>query len=242
MLEKLVGHPRVFFEDGLIEPLSVREAAVALALRETTRGLELAPTIEGERIDLKALLRAIDSAGAAGRFVHVDRKRCLCCLVRIPADAKAVLSVLVAHGQVFPAEAEAGLVERLGVLEEMLPVEVPARLAGSEVPPERGVVLRPRLLEVGMELSALARPLPGAAAHPPGDGPSRLTAFRDGARVFVCRDKAAEEAFAREILSSLPVQGAREDPPFHVVVPDDGQALEIVERLGALERPDVAVE
>jgi superfamily II DNA or RNA helicase len=242
MLEKLVGHPRVFFEDGLIEPLSVREAAVALTLRETTRGLELAPAIEGERIDLKALLRAIDSAGAAGRFVHVDRKRCLCCLVRIPADAKAVLSVLVAHGQVFPAEAEAGLVERLGVLEEMLPVEVPARLAGSEVPPERGVVLRPRLLEVGMELSALARPLPGAAAHPPGDGPSRLTAFRDGARVFVCRDKAAEEAFAREILSSLPVQGAREDPPFHVVVPDDGQALEIVERLGALERPDVAVE
>ena len=245
VLDRLVGHPRVFFEDDLAAPVSVREAAIGLALREREKGgLELTAAIEGERIDAKDALRIIGTAGSAGRFARIDRKRRLCHIVRVPAteDAKAVLSALVAHGQVFPAEAEARLVERLGALEEMLPVELPARLAGMEVPPQRGVVLRLRLLEVGLELSALACPLQGAAPHPPGEGPPRLNAVRDEARVFVCRDKAAEEALAREILSSLPVQGAREDPPFHLVVPDDGQALEIVEKLGAWERPDVAVE
>jgi len=244
VLDRLVGHPRVFFEDDLGTPVSVREAAMGLELQEREGGFELTAAIEGERVEAKDALRIIDAAGPAGRFARIDRKRRLCHVVRMSdaEDAKAVLSALVAHGQVFPAEAEAALVERLGILEEMLPVNLPVRLAGAEAPPEGGVVLRLRLLEAGLELFALARPLQGAAPHPPGEGPSRLTAIRDGARVFVCRDRAAEEALAREILSSLPVQGALEDPPFHLVVPDDGQAMEFVEKLSAWERPDVVVE
>ena len=244
VLDRLVGHPRVFFEDDLGAPVSVREAAIGLALRETGGMLEVTAAIASERIDVKEALRIIGTAGPAGRFARIERKKRLCHVVRMPAaeDAKAVMSALVAHGHLFPAEAETGLLERLGALEEMLPVDVPARLAGTRVPPEGGMVLRLRLLEAGLEIRALARPLRGAAPHPPGDGPQRLTAIRDGARVFVCRDSAAEEALAREVLSSLRVQGAREDPPFHLVISDDGQALEIVEKLGAWERPDVSVE
>ncbi len=245
VIEKLVGHPRVFFEEDPALPVSVCSATIGLTLRQLLRGvLEIAQTIGGEPIEANELYQNLASLGPDGRFVRIDRERRLCQVVSVPApeDATAVLSAFATHGQRFPAEAEAGLLERLSLLQDILPVEVPAGLEGEEVPADRGLLLRLQLRETGLELRALACPLGGAPAHPPGEGLPRLSGIRDGKRVFVRRDTATEEAFAREVLATLPLDGAREDPRFRFVVPEDAQALEIVQRLKALDRRDVTLE
>jgi superfamily II DNA or RNA helicase len=244
-IEKLLGHPRVFFEEDPASPVSVRSAAIGLAVRQLEDGgLEITPTVGGEPVEAKGLAESLANLGPGALFVRIDRRNLLCEAVSVsaPEDARAVVWALVTHGQRFPAEAEALLLERVGLLQEMLPVEVPASLEGEEVPAERHLVLRLRLLDAGLELCALARPLDGAAAHRPGEGPPRLSTIRHGRRIFVRRDPAAEEALAREIQASLPLDGAREEPRFRFVVPEDAQALEIVERLGAVDRRDVSVE
>ncbi len=244
-IEKLIGHPRVFFEDDPASPVTVQPAAIGLALRQLDGvGFEIVPTIGGEPVEAKGLAESLAELGPAGLFVRIDQRnlRCQVVTVSAPEDAGAVVRALVAHGQRFPAEAEALLFERLGLLQEMLPIEVPASLQGEEVPAEGRLVLELRLRASGLELRALVRPLEGALGHPPGGGPSRLSVVRDGRRVFVRRDTAAEEALAREVLASLPLDGARAEAQFRFVVPEDAEALEIVERLRAVDRRDVSVE
>jgi superfamily II DNA or RNA helicase len=247
-IEKLTGHPRVFFEDDPASPVTVCAATIGLALRPLDGGgFELTPTIGGEPVEAKGLVESLAELGPERLFFRIDKRNLRCQVVSVsaPEDAVAVVRALVAHGQRFPAEAEPLLFERLGLLQELLPVEVPASLQGEEVPAERHLVLELRLRASGLELRALARPLEGAPGHPPGEGPSRLSVIRDGRRIFVRRDTGAEETLAREVLASLPLDGAHAEAQFRqfrFVVPQDAEALEIVERLRAVDRPDVSVE
>ncbi len=239
----LAGHPRVFAGAELASPIAVRGATLGIALRPVDGGgTEIAFTAAGEELPFERVASRLTRSD--GTFLWMDRDRRLCLVVEVanPELTRAVVSALVRHGRQFPAEAESALLERIGPLQELLPVEVPAGLEGEEVPPSPHVVLRLALLESGLGLRVLARPLDGAPAHPPGEGPARLIASRAAGRVFARRDAEAERQAAHAVLDSLPLAGTRESAPFERIVDDDDAALALLDHLRALDRPDVTVE
>ncbi len=240
----LAGHPRVFLA-GEEEPLAVKAAPVGLAVRPLGGGgVELAPTVDGAPVAAEALAGALRSMGSDGTFDWLDRDRRQWSVVTVeePEAVKGMVAALAEHGQEFPAEAESALLERLGQLRELLPVDLPAELEGSELPPALVLVVRLGLQPVGLELAVLARPLAGAPAQAPGEGPPRLVASRAGGRQFTIRDLQAERRAAEALLGSLPLGGVAPEPGFRRRVADDQAALALLDALQSLGREDVTVE
>lgn len=241
----LAGHPRVFLDREGDSAYEVKGVDLALGIRPHEEGgLELVPEAADAPIPADELRGELDELAPDGAFLRVDRERRALLVVKVsnPDAARTVVAALAAHGQRFPPEAESALLERLGALQTLLPVDVSEGLEGEEVAPARDQVLRLTLREAGLEVAALARPLDGAPAQLPGEGPSRLVASTPERRVFARRELDAERGAASELLASLSLGDPAGIETYRRIVDDDERALAFLARLRRLERPDVTVE
>jgi len=244
-VEALVGHPRVFPSNGEGPPLTVERAGVVLSVRPAPEGgLEVTAVAGGSPVPLPQLRRCLEGLGAEQTFTWVDedRRRVLVIRPEAPEVLAKIAAALERRGQRFPPQAESALLERLGALQALVPLELDPALAGEEVLAGPGLVVRLALREVGLSLQVLAQPLPEAQAYPPGEGPPRLVASTPAGRRSCQRAPEQETSAARALLSGLPLEGAAEHPGFRVSVPDDARALAVLEALQRLGREEVTVE
>jgi superfamily II DNA or RNA helicase len=244
-LLRLAGHPRVFRALSDPEPLSVRPAELGLnARRSDGGGSELVPTLDGRPVPVDGVAKCLAEIDAGASFVWTDRERAEVLVVKVadPDAMGVVIGNLARFGQHFPPEAESALLDLVGSLQAVVPVTVSPELEGEEATAATQHVLRLALLDAGLELQLLARPLEGAPLHAPGEGPARVVSSSGGRRVFAVRDLETERRTAAELIATLRLAAARPTGPSSWAIGDDAEALALLDELRQLERPDLTVE
>ncbi|MEO7735003.1 MAG: DEAD/DEAH box helicase, partial [Kofleriaceae bacterium] len=235
----LVGHPRVLAEWS-DRPIEVKQVALGFTARFDGEQICLEPSLDGPRIaraDLGALLERF-APGEPLVIEDAEHRRCL--LIDVSDDARQLWNLLAKHGDAFPPEAHAPLLDRLSRMEGRVPLVVPEALKGQQVAGETTTVARLRLLpDVTLELELLIRPGPGAPLFQPGSGPRDVLLRRGSERGYVRRDLIGEPARARAMLVGLPLADAEEGPPYCYRIGDADAALALI---SALQPPPSGLE
>jgi superfamily II DNA or RNA helicase len=237
----LVDHPRVVTEASGDAPVAIKQVALGFTAVQDGDQIRLAPTIDGERISANRLATIARGFAPDEPLYLEDPDRECCLLIEVSDDARALWTVLDKHGDGFPPESHAPLLDRLARLEARLPVVVPEGLMGPQLPSETTTVLRLRLLpDLALELELYIRPGPGAPMFQPGSGPKDVMLLRDGARGFLRRALTDEPAVARAALDRFALgDAAEEGPPFCWRIEDPQVALAVV---AAIQEPVPGVE
>ncbi|MDP2310843.1 MAG: DEAD/DEAH box helicase [Pseudomonadota bacterium] len=237
-LARLVGHPRVFIGN---EPVTVRRGRIEMDWTPTEEGgVRVGVRVGGFVRDPVQLLAALNLSARDGWFALQDGD----VITTFPVDpaATALLGTLVRRGGVFPAEATAGLLARLTPLAQKVPAHLAPELRGaSQAPEEKPVVRLDTLAEGGLFVQVLVRPLAGALAFTPGEGPEQLHAQIGDNRVHVQRALAAEPVRVRAALAPLQLPADCEAPLFSWTILDPEVGLDVVTALQA-SRDAFAVE
>ena len=239
----LVGHPRVLAEWS-DQPIAVVRMALGFAARLAGEQICLEPSLDGERFSPRLLAGLLGAFAPGEPLIVEEPERSRCVVIDVRDEARQLWQLLAKHGDEFPPEAHAQLLERLGRLEARLPLSVPAALKGAELPAQTITVARLRLLpDVTLELELFIRPGPGAPLYPPGSGPRdiMLRAGEAGQRGYIRRALGDEPEAARAMLVGLPMAGAQEGPPYCFRIDDTDEALRLVSALQQ-PRPGLDVE
>ncbi len=237
----LVGHPRVLAEWS-DAPITVTAMPLGFAARPDGEHICLEPSLDGARLPPGQLGVLFDqfAPGEPLFFEEPDRNRCV--LVEVNDDARALWNLLAKHGDAFPPESHAALLERLSRMGARLPLVVPPAIKGRELAGRATTVARLRLLpDVTLELELFTRPAPGAPLYQPGSGPRDVLVAQGGERGYVRRRLDDEAGAARGRLAHLPMAGAEEGPPFCYRLAEPDDALALVAAL-AQPPPDLEVE
>lgn len=233
----LAGHPRVVGEHG---PLRVTRAALGFLALPAGDAIRLEPMIGGERLSPK-LLQSLLATFEPNEPLLIDSPDQVT-LVEVSDEARKMWDVLERHGEQFPPEAHAQLLDRLARIEARLPINVPQALKGKLVTVEPVTVVRLRLLpDITLELELFVRPGPGAPLYQPGSGPRDVMLLLDGERSYARRDLTNEPQRARDAIAFLPIGSSEEGPPNCWRIGDNDDALAIVAALEA-PPPGLAVE
>ncbi len=228
----LAGHTRVTCDAEPDVPIELVRTPLGFTALAAGDQIRLEPSVGGARFSprLLAPLLAAFAPGEPLLCIEPEQHRCL--LIEVSEDARALWGVLAKHGDAFPPEGHAQLLERLGRLEARVPLDVPQQLKGKEIAPDAATVVRLRLLpDVTLEAELFVRPGAGAPLFHPGSGPRDVMLARDGERGYIRRVLGSEEAHARALLSRLPIEGAEEGPPYCFRIGDTEAALALVASL-----------
>jgi superfamily II DNA or RNA helicase len=235
----LVGHPRVLAQWSE-HPIAIQRVALGFTARPAGDQICLEPSLDGARVNPRLLTAWLEAFAPGEPLVVEDPEPQRCLVIDVHEDARQVWRLLAKHGDAFPPESHAALLERLGRLEARLPVVVPPELKGAELAAQPITVARLRLLpDVTLELELFIRPGPGAPLYQPGSGPRDILLRRGsdpGDRGYVRRRLDDEPRQARAMLAGLPMGGAEEGPPYCYRFDDTDVALELVRLLQ--EPPD----
>ncbi|HEY4244796.1 MAG TPA: SWIM zinc finger family protein, partial [Kofleriaceae bacterium] len=254
-----VGHARVVADDDVDEPMPLVRVPLGFAALASGDQLVLEPQLggggsspadsaaegrrgfhDGTRVRPEVLAELLRGFRPGEPLLVRDPVRARFLLVDVGDEARAVWSVIERHGPVFPPESHGRLLERLGRLEQRVPIHVPQIIKGRELQAELVTVVRLRLLpDVTLELELFVRPGEGAPLYPPGAGPTDVLLSRGGERGYVRRQLATEQARARELLARLPMDGAEEAPPGCFSIRDTDAALALI---AALQSPPAGLE
>ncbi len=229
----LVGHPRVYLDDGSA-PVAIERGYVELMVEDHDDGaLSLRVGVDGEPLPADA---ALDERGPLllvqaerGRVLVVERDRTTNAVAQVVRDLPARI----------PPSARFELLRRLPRLESRMPVRLPDALVGEEIPAQPKLVLR--LLpapNVVLKVQAGLVPVGGAAWLAPGEGPLKAAGVHEGRRVTAVRARAEEPAYARGILDELPLPP--EAAPWTWLLDEEEQALLLLAALSG--RDDVTSE
>ena len=234
-----VGHPRMLAEWS-DEPIAVDRLALGFTVHAVGTELRLEPSLEGARFSPRLLAPLLQTYAPGEPLALDERERDRFLVIEVNDHARKLWSLLDRHGDAFPPESHAPLLDRLARLEGRLPLVVPDSLMGSELVGDAVTVARLRLLpDVTLELELFIRPGPGAPLFQPGSGPRDVLLARAGERHYIRRALGDEPARARAQLAGLPLDGAEEGPPFCFRIADPEAALALV---AAAQQPPAGLE
>ncbi|WP_145734677.1 DEAD/DEAH box helicase [Nitrospirillum pindoramense] len=189
-LPALVGHPRVFYRREPGPPVELVAAKAELVLAKARGGYRLALSHPATEAD--AVIE-VESA-TRWRVVVIDEK------------AVAAARVLGSEGITVPTAAR----DRLSAIARRQLPDLPVRVEATELDEGRteegdpAPVVRLRLLDPGLKVSLIVRPLgPDGPHFVPGRGSRRVTGL--GRRAL--RDLAAEERLAQALADACPSLG-----------------------------------
>ena len=233
----LVGHPRVMYEGS---PIAVKRFALGFTAIEAGTQIRIEPSVDGARFSPRLLAPLLQTFAAGEPLVVIEPEHGRVLMIDVNEEARRLWAALDKHGDTFPPEAHAPLVERLARIEGKVPIAIAPKLMGDLLHEPATVVLRLRVTEVAtLELEAFVRPARGAPLFPPGVGPRDVMVVRDGGRGYAKRVLDREIVDVRAVLAKLPLQDAEEGPPGVHRVNDPDAALSIV---AMLEDPPDGVE
>ncbi|MEK7865465.1 MAG: SNF2-related protein, partial [Planctomycetota bacterium] len=238
-LQRLIGHPHLRWEDDLDQAVRVEMGTLRLRFDVLDDG-GLVPVVSAGGVELDAG----DSwyAGVDG-FVVFDPGAHRVVLALAARPVQQIVVILVAGRSVFPPEARAEIVARLPGLEAALPVDLPAELAGEEVPGDTRILVRlAPVASSGLVASIRLRPLAGGPLVAPGEPPERVSDITGGKRVCVKRRLADEAERAKGLGEALGLTARPTVAPMSWVLESDDDALDLVASLQDEKWKDLVVE
>ncbi|MEO6774915.1 MAG: DEAD/DEAH box helicase [Kofleriaceae bacterium] len=194
--------------------------------------LRLEPTVDGARFSPRLLGPLLQAFAPGEPLIVIEPEHQRVLMIDVGEEARKLWHAIARHGDTFPPESHAALLERLARVEGKLPLAVAPRLMGELLHEPATVVLRLRITAVAtLELEAFVRPARGAPLFPPGVGPREVMVAREGGRGYAKRSFDREHEDVRKALALLPLQDAEEGPPGTHRVNDPDTALSIVAML-----------
>ncbi|MFT3694981.1 MAG: DEAD/DEAH box helicase [Kofleriaceae bacterium] len=224
----LVDHPRVMFEG---QSIKMKRYALGFTAVEAGAQIRLEPTVDGARFSPRLLSPLLQTFGTEPLLL-IEAEHDRITMIDVGEDARRVWLALDKHGDSFPPEAHAQLIERLARIEGRVAIAVAPKLMGDLLHEPATVILRLRVTSVAtLELEGFIRPAKTAPLFPPGVGPREVMVLRDGTRGYVKRVFEREHHDLAAALAALPLQDAQEGPPGTWRVDDPDTSLAIVAQL-----------
>lgn len=228
LLRQLARHGSILDPDDARRTVPLVERRIAVVISLADEGAELHLAIDGEPIDPAA----VQHGSALLRFRENPRGYEL---AEVDPRLRPIATALVRERATLPRTMAEAIADRLVQLQPAVPLVLPEELAGTRLPvDERPVVQLSPLGDGGLRVRVAVRPLPEGPALAPGDGPPLLVGLRDGARVHVVRDPAAEIEGAHRVFAELELEAGVEEAPHLVRFDGVEDALPLVERIGKL--------
>ncbi len=221
-----VGHPRVI--DGDDQPLELSRDQLGFTATPVGDQIRLEPAVGGARISPKLLDALLEVFDEGEPLVLASSEGNRWTLVEVGAEARRLWTALATHGDVFPPEAHAHLLDRLGRIEPRMPITLPDVLKGKQLAAKPVVVARLRLAPEGLEIELFVRAAPSTPLFPPGCGPKDVLVIGGAERGYVRRDLTNEPERVREVWGQLPIFNAEEGPPFCFSIIGADEALAAV--------------
>lgn len=229
VLEQLVDHSSVVDEAG--ELIRVRRSKLEIAVHEGA-GWRIEVRVDGRPVSAEAL----GSIAPVGGLAAV-RLGSTVALLDVEPVLEGLFAVLARFGERFPVAARKALVQRLQVLESVVPLQLEGSLRGQELEADLTPELRLLPLTDGaLRVDLVVRPLPGGTAYRPGEGPPELSRLEEGVRHFVRRRLESEARSVAAALGDLPLPSFRDGIG---TLEDANSALELVWQLR--QRKDLRV-
>jgi hypothetical protein len=108
----LVGHPRII-TDASSDPVELARVPLGFTALAAGDLIRLEPSVEGTRFSPRLLGSLLGAFGAGEPLFTVDPVRDRLLLIEVGDDARRLWNVLDKHGDAFPPESHAPLLERL---------------------------------------------------------------------------------------------------------------------------------
>jgi superfamily II DNA or RNA helicase len=199
-LTLLAGHDAVRGRGGV--GMRVIVGVIGVSLVEEVAGYRFAFDVDGEPLGAPALRADL---GADGYLLHVDPASGRVLLAHAGTRRASALLAIASEEAVFPATAAVPLVERVIALADVVPIALPAPLAGEAIEADaRPFVRVVRTGAAALAITWLVRPIAGGAAYTPGDGPTQILQQAGGRAVFAERSFEAELLRMDAVRSQLP--------------------------------------
>ncbi len=232
----LVDHPRAVHANDPEVPLAIRRVPLGFTALAAGDEIKLEPAVDGARFSPRLLAPLLRAHAPTEPLLVLEPEHGRLMLIDVGDDARHLWNVLEKHGNAFPPDSHAQLLDRLARLETKLPLDVPPELKGVRLDAKTVTVLRMRLVrDATLEIEAFVRPAPNAPLFPPASGPRDVMVIRpdgSGVRGYVRRDISSEIALVRGSLARLPeLDVAEEGPPLCFSIADPDAALALVARV-----------
>ena len=227
-LEALIGHPRVVLAEAPGRAVVIERTLVGIVAEGRGTSVRVTGGVDGAALPLTLYERVRKSRPEDVLFLWDGRR---VTLLDVKAELRAMLEVLRAEGDVFPAESKAALLDALTRWSQQVPVAMPRSIGGEAIPAELSAVVRLEAQSTGaVHVAFRVRPVAGGPTFTPGVG-ARDLHVRRGERTFhAVRDLRAEHAAIEALVAGLPLEEAEADEqaPFAYRYPDATGALDLL--------------
>ena len=235
ILEKLVGHPYVYFEST---PVVVRRGQLGLMLVESGADWVLAPAVDGRSVSEFSYFSAGD--GECG--IACDPVKGEVIAVRAKYELWQMALEFLKEPPTIPPDAQSEFVKRLPALEAKLPVGVPASIKGDFIPAQQHLVFRLTPNDPsGATVEIQVQPAPKGTYFSPGEGPVEVAGQSDQVRVQVLRDMSNERSRAETLSRELFLQRFPSSNRFTWTMTSDDDVLDMLDTLRARPLNDPVV-
>ncbi|MEI8020429.1 MAG: SNF2-related protein, partial [Schlesneria sp.] len=235
ILEKLIGHPYVFFHNI---PMNVVRGQLGLLLEESDKDWKLVPAIDGR--SLRKFSHFTSGDTVCGFACDSEQGKIF--VVRANYELWRMAISLLEEAPTIPPEVQSEFLKRLPALEAKLPVGLPGSLKGEFVPAEQRLVVRLTPINpAGATIQIQVQPAPNGAYYLPGEGPKEIAGQIDQVRVQVSRDHFDERQRADSLAKELFLQRFQNVEPFKWSMPSDDDVLDMLDVLRARPENDPVV-
>ena len=248
VFDALVGHPRVFWQDGRrrLGPIEVRREPAELVVARGPHD-EVQPRLRlgSQEWPLDVLALEEGPVEGDGCWIQLELEQRWISLHPVsPALATLLDELRRDDPEPLPAEAGPALVAALTTAPDPLPCTIDATLAGAPIEPDCAPLVHLAVDgAASLEVAFRCRPLVGGASHTPGEGPAVLYATLEQTPRHCRRDLDAERAAARALAAALKLPGEAVDEvdpaaiPFAWHIEALEPALQLLERLQRMDAP-----
>jgi superfamily II DNA or RNA helicase len=238
LVERLVGHPRVFWEGKSTQPAQVRAAPLGFRLSPIEEGGARLLTVAGGEPEPASTFVEAPVFRTEAALLRWDSAAGTLTVIRAARSAQDVLFALARRGGDFPADALPELVRRLPAISRLAPVTA-GHLVES-IPAEPRLQVRLELLgELVLRVEARIRPRPDLAPQIPGELPEQIFLPTPSGVAAVRRDLHGEPLFVQQQLATVPLGHHSIDEPYTWQIDQPEQAIDALAALQAL--PDLEV-
>jgi superfamily II DNA or RNA helicase len=235
VLERLIGHPYVFFDET---PVTVVQGQMGLVLVDSEGTWKIVPGLNGCRIEAFNHF-TIDESEIAVACDISSRK---VYVARASEDMRRLVSEFLTLRPTIPPDVQAEFLKRLPALEARIPVSLPDSLKGEFIPADERLVLRltPAVMG-GAIVQFQVQPAPQGAFYTPGDGLHEVPGHQGELRVQVLRDHDQERIRADALFKELFLQRFPNTAPFTWSIASDDDVLDLLDILRARPEDDPRV-
>ncbi|WP_254508613.1 DEAD/DEAH box helicase [Anatilimnocola floriformis] len=240
LLEALMGHPLLTWSDAPQQVVEIVRGDFGLAVQEVEGGWKIIPSINGATPAGDAVWGKEGQNFEKPMWIDRDANR----IVLGAGDTKAVTLAarLAMVPQAIPAEGQSQLLARLTLLQNRMPVTLPAGYVGGTEAADDRLVLRLTPHQGGVLAEMVVIPVAERQAYFPGEGPAALTQLKEGKQFCFERKLPEERRRAAECVESLRLGMHVSPRPWQWQLPSHDDALDLLALLADRPREDLVVQ